>query len=333
MRRAVILMSIAMALAGCARNNLPELPPAPMGEPAPPPAKMTLRDIGPRTLKVGPTKMYQTPSDAALRASDGDTIVIEAGRYTDCSVWKANNLTIKDAGDGDVVIDGPVCDGKGLFVVQGNNVTVRGITFRGATSPDANGAGIREEGETLTVENSAFLDGQDGILAMTARSGTITIRSSRFEGNGFCTKDNVHCPHGIYIGVALLRVEDSTFRGHHGGHHIKSRSKRTELTGNTIEDGPNGSSSYLVDIPDGGSLVMRNNVLEKGPKSENPCCAITIGEESVSNPTDEIVLENNKFKNDLPKKVMFLRNLTATAPQLSGNSFTGHVVPVGTSGG
>jgi hypothetical protein len=328
MERAAILVFLAVMVAGCASNNLPELPPAPMGEPAPPPAEATARDIGPRTLKVGPTEMYLTPSDAAARAFDGDTVVIDAGHYHDCSVWKASNLTIQANGDGDVVIDGAVCEGKGLLVIKGDNVSIRGITFRGAAAGDGNGAGIREEGDTLTVEDSTFLDNQDGILAMTKRSGTVIIRHSRFEGNGACIGHDLGCSHGIYVGTALLRVENSTFRGQHAGHHIKSKARRTELTGNTIEDGRDGTSSYLVDVPDGGSLIMRDNILEKGPKSQNPCCAISIGAESASNPTDEIVLENNSFKNDFPGTVIFLRNLAGATPTLSGNTFSGRVVPV-----
>lgn len=319
----------AIMLAGCA-STLPELPAAPMGEPVSSSSIAALPEIpAPRTLRVGPDETYRTPSAAAAVAFPGDTILIDAGHYTDCSVWNADNLTIQ--ADGDVVIDGPVCDDKALFVIVGRNATVRGITFRGAKSSAGNGAGIREHGETLTVENSTFLDNENGILAATAKSGTITIRNSHFEGNGTCIQEKLGCSHGIYVAAALLRVENSTFRAQREGHHIKSRSDRTELTGNTIEDGADGTSSYLVDLPDGGSLVMRDNVLEKGAKSQNANCAVTIGEESTRHPTAEIVLENNRFTNNMPKPVMFLRNLTGITPRLVGNVFQGRVIPVGSS--
>lgn len=327
MKRLLAVAGTAIVLAGCA-NKLPELPPAPMGEPVRPTGNAASPDTSVRTLRVGSDEAYKQPSAAAAAALRGDTIVIDAGHYTDCAVWNADNLTIQ--ADGDVVVDGPVCDDKGLFVINGRNVTIRGLTFRGAKSSAGNGAGIREHGETLTVENSTFLDNQNGILAATAKTGTVTIRNSLFEGNGTCIEEKLGCAHGIYIAAGFLRVENSTFRRQLEGHHIKSRSDRTELIGNTIEDGADGTSSYLVDLPDGGSLVMRNNILEKGVNSQNATCAITIAEESTRHPTAEIVLENNRFTNDMPKPVMFLRNVTSVTPQLSGNVFQGRVIPVGT---
>jgi nitrous oxidase accessory protein NosD len=305
-----LLVASAVVLAGCA-SNLAENPSS-------------------RTLRVGPDEPYRQPSAAAAAALNGDTIVIDAGHYTDCSIWNADNLTIR--ANGDVTIDGPVCDGKGLFVIEGRNATVRGIAFRGARASDGNGAGIRGQGETLTVENSTFRDNQNGILATTVKTGTVTIRNSVFEDNGTCALERLGCSHGIYVAAELLRVEHSTFRRQRVGHHIKSRSGRTELTGNTIEDGTNGTASYLVDLPDGGSLIMQNNILEKGPKSEKPCCAITIGEESTAYPTAEIVLENNRFTNDMPTPVTFLRNNTDATPRLLGNVFRGKVIPVGGPG-
>ncbi|HEY4125672.1 MAG TPA: right-handed parallel beta-helix repeat-containing protein [Rhizomicrobium sp.] len=351
--RVLVLALVAGALAGCA-SNLPELPPAPMGSPAPPPDRTEAHEglsisassqpappqlasveipasahpSSPNTLRVGPGEKYPRPSAAAVAASTGDTIIITAGHYTDCAVWKAGGITI--AGEGEVVIGGTVCGGKGLFVVDGDNTSVRGITFSGAHSADGNGAGIRGEALNLTVENSVFLGNENGILATTAQSGTVIIRNSRFEGNGSCTQS---CAHGIYIGhVALLRVENSVFRKQHSGHHIKSRALRTELVGNTLEDGPDGDASYLVDIPNGGALSMTRNTMQKGPRASNPDIAISIGEEGANNPTPEIVLEDNSFVNDLPHRVIFVRNLTGTTPKLTRNNFSGRVVPAGSPG-
>jgi hypothetical protein len=75
---------------------------------------------------------------------------------------------------------------------------------------------------------------------------------------------------------------------------------------------------------------MRRNILEKGPRSRNPACAITIGEESTRHPTSEIMLEDNRFSNDIPSPTVFLRNLTGHTPRLSGNDFQGPVTAVGT---
>jgi hypothetical protein len=203
---------------------------------------------------------------------------------------------------------------------------VRNITLQRARVPDANGAGIRAEGGNLTVENSRFLDNEDGILSSSPQGIQIRIIGSEFIGNGKCEKA---CAHGIYINhVALLHVERSKFLNTHVGHHIKSRALRTEVINCTIEDGPQGNASYLIDIPNGGTLIAEGNTMEKGPKADNQAYAIMIGEEGVSQPTGETTIRNNKFTNDQNRPTTFLRNLTATRAQLIGNVFKGDVRPL-----
>jgi hypothetical protein len=82
--------------------------------------------------------------------------------------------------------------------------------------------------------------------------------------------------------VDLLRVENSHFSNSNTrqGHSIKSRALSTEVIGCTITDGPDGTSSYLIEAPNGGALIVRGNSLEKGPKSENHKAAIAIGAEA-----------------------------------------------------
>ena len=283
-----------------------------------------------RILRVGPGLTFATPSAAAAVAQSGDTIEIAPGTYRDCAVWPAGarGLTITAAAGGAVAIADRTCEGKAIFVVKGDNVTVRGITFTGAKVPNHNGAGIRAEARNLTVEDSKFLDNEEGMLAGALTGSTIIVRGSYFKGNGNCL-DPAGCAHGIYAGnIDRLIVENSTFIEQHIGHHIKSRAERTELVGNTIQDGQNGNSSYLVDIPDGGALIMRNNILQKGPLSDNPSVAVTLGEESNRNATPEIVIENNQFTNHLPRETTFVRNLTGRPAVLRGNGLTGPVRPL-----
>ena len=277
-----------------------------------------------RTLQVGPQLEMKSPSAAATVAKDGDTVLIGPGQYADCAVWRANNLVIE--GRGDVVIRDKVCEDKGIFVTKGANITIRGIEFAHARSSNNNGAGIRVEGPNLTVESSRFTDNENGILAGPHAQSRILIRASVFSLNGKCEPD---CTHGIYIGtVGLLQVANSVFLQQNVGHHIKSRALRTELIGNTIKDGPVGTASFSVDLPDGGALVMRNNVLEKGPKSENHLCAISIAEESKKNPVGELTIEGNVFANDLGQSTAFVRNQSLALARLKGNKLTGVVVPL-----
>lgn len=273
------------------------------------------------TLMVGPEQTYKVPSQAARVVQPGDTVIITPATYHDCSVWNADNITIEASAKG-VMLVKTVCNNKGIFVISGSNVTVSGITFSGAASTDGNGAGIREQGTNLTVKNSNFSYNEDGILADANSASTITITNSQFDHNGHCGKEG--CAHGIYIGsIALLQVENSTFYNTQQGHHIKSLAATTEITNCDIEDGPNGTASYEVDIPYGGNLEISNTVMEKGPKSQNHSTAISIGEGNESQLTNQLLVESNTFTNDGPPTV-FVTNDTSTSAELTGNTLLGN---------
>jgi len=276
------------------------------------------------TLEVGANRAYKSPSAAAAVAKDGDRIEIDPGKYFDCAVWHANGLVIEGTGPG-VVITDKTCMGKGLFVVAGNNTTVRKLTLTRARVPDMNGAGIRLDGGSLIVDQVKFIDNQNGILGGIP-GATVTIRNSEFEKNGFCGQ---YCAHGVYLNqINLLRVEHSRFIGTRQGHAIKSRALRTEVIGCDIEDGPEGTSSYLIDVPNGGAAIIRDNTLEKGPKSENHTTAIAIGEEGVSHATPEITIANNTLRNDGGYETALVWNVTATPARLTGNKLSGSVIPL-----
>lgn len=290
---------------------------------------LTPHDGFARVLEVGPQHDLKSPSAAAAAARDGDIVQIEPGEYVDCAVWRANQLTIAGKGPG-AVISTKTCQGKGLFVIGGRNVTVRNLTFTGARVPDANGAGIRAEGRNLTVERSRFIDNENGILAASDPQSTIRIVESEFAGNGSCAKD---CAHGVYIGaVGRLHIERSRFLANRFGHHIKSRALVTELIGNDILDGDKGTTSYLVDVPNGGTVIMEGNVLEKGRLSHNPGTAIAIGAEGMKNPTTKLLFTQNRFSSHLPGTTVFVRNLTNTEAVLVKNQIVGKVTPLAGKG-
>ena len=167
----------------------------------------------------------------------------------------------------DTVITDKTCQGKALFVIPGSKVTVRNLTLTRARVSDGNGAGIRAEGRNLLVERVRFIDNQNGILAAEQPQGEIIVRDSEFVRNGTCEQA---CAHGIYVNrLALLRVERSTFRETRQGHHVKSRAARTEVLGCDIGDGPTGTASYLVEVPNGSTSSL-NNRLGEGPEVGEP---------------------------------------------------------------
>jgi nitrous oxidase accessory protein NosD len=280
---------------------------------------------GAKTLQVGPNRELKQPSDAAAAAADGDTIEIDPVKngYFDCAVLKVSNLTVVGKGD-DVVLTDKTCQGKAILVALGNDITIRNLTLTRARVPDKNGAGIRAEGKNLTVDHVRFINNENGILGADSPDSTVRISDSEFTRNGKCDPS---CAHGLYIGhVALLRVERSKFFDNRIGHHIKSRAARTEIVGNDIQDGPEGTASYLIDISNGGGVLIEGNTLEKGPKCSNHSAAVVIGAEGVTQRTPEIVVRRNKFANDQTNETIFVRNMTATEAVLEGNTITGKVV-------
>ncbi len=283
--------------------------------------------VAARTLQVGPNQQYKLPSAAIAAARDGDTVRIAAGKYVDCAVVSANNVVIEGIGaNASAVLTDKICGGKALLVTAGANITIRNLTLTHARVPDHNGAGIRAEGRGLTIEHVKFIDDEDGILAGPIPDGTITIRDSEFIHDGSCESS---CAHGVYAGViALLHVEHSKFFDTQHAHHIKSRAFRTEVIGCNISDGPNGNASYEIEAPNGGSLLVRDNTIEKGPQAENHTAVIMIGSEGVSRPTPEIAIEHNTVRNDGSFPTVFVFNMTTTKAVLKGNKLSGKIEPL-----
>lgn len=278
-----------------------------------------------KVLEVGPDKPFRQPSDAIAAAENGDDVRIAGGQYFDCAIVRQDNLTIEGIGP-DAVLTDKTCAGKALLVIDGNNVTVRNLTLQRARVPDRNGAGIRAEGGDLTVENTRFINNENGILAADNPSASFRITGSSFIGNGRC---DGACAHGLYIGHAKLLVVDHTrFFDTHVGHNIKSRALRTEITDCDIEDGPTGTSSYLIEAPNGGTLIVERNKMEKGRLSQNQGNTIMIGSEGVTQPTAQITIRDNVFSNDENRPTTFVTNRTATPAELSGNVFKGQVRPL-----
>lgn len=277
-----------------------------------------------KVLLVGPDRDLRMPSDAAAVAEDGDVVRFDPGEYVDCAIWRARGLVL-EAPAGAAHVRDRACAGKAIWVIAGDDVTVENITFSGARVPDQNGAGIRAEGKNLTVRRSRFYDNENGLLGGTVAGSTILIEGSVFERNGKCA---ANCAHGVYVDrIERLRVVGSRFRDQRVGHHVKSGALALEVLGSTIEDGPEGTASYLIDVTSGGAVVIADNRMQKGPKSENRGTAIHIAGGGAADGA-EYRISNNRFRSDNPAEVAFVRNRTIVPAVLAGNRLEGNVVPL-----
>ena len=277
---------------------------------------------GGNVLEVGPTQRLKLPSQAAAAAGAGDIIRIAPGDYTDCAVWRASRLTIEATGEGAVLAD-KTCAGKGIFVIDwqrhhGAQSHLRARRGAGPQRRRHSRRGPQPDHRAQQVHRQ-----RERHPRQPHAGSTIRIVDSEFRGNAKC---EAQCAHGIYVNaIDRLEIEHSRFIDQHIGHHIKSRARNTVLIDNDIADGPNGNSSYLVDIPNGGDLLMQGNRLQKGKMAENTGTAVPIGEEGVKNPTHDLIIRDNNFTSDLPEPTVFVRNRTTTPAMLSGNHLQGRV--------
>ena len=251
----------------------------------------------PRELRVGPGEAFAKPSDAARAARDGDTVVIEAGEWKgDVCVWRANDLTILGAGADATVLyaEGRAAAGKGLWVVQGTNVTIRGVTLRGAACPDRNGAGIRHEADgALTVTDCRFEGNENGVLSGIAPKAVLTFERCVFRGNGAGDGQS----HNLYVGRArMLVLRDCASDHAREGHALKSRALETVVERCVFDDGDDGRSSYLVDCPNGGRVRIAGCRFVQSPVAPNGTM-VSVGEEGGLHPGSVLDQRDNRFEN------------------------------------
>jgi hypothetical protein len=219
-----------------------------------------------------PTRSAQSYIDAAPA---GSTVVIPPGLYGK-GIKIDKDLSVDLTG---VVFDRPV-GGKANVLIQNPKrkikVTVTGYDMPGA-KVNGNGAAIRTDYDyDLTVRRFHIYDSNMGILTGN-RGGTMTLEDGLIE-DACCGTD---LSHGVYMGLSdalvMRRVTVTNLR--RLGHLVKSRASRT-----TIEDckliGGDGRYSREIDIPNGGIIVIRHNVIEKGPNTDN-ADSIAIGTEAV----------------------------------------------------
>ena len=306
--------------------------PSPAPTPAPPPnpsSPTPSADACPaatgRTLLVGPGKTYTVPSAAAAAAQAGDRVLITPGDYRgDVATWRAANLVIcGDGGRARLFADGKDAQGKGIWVIAPSNAattTIVNVEFHDAKVPDKNGAGIRHESGHLVLRNTGFYDNEDGILG-GGGPVTVTIERSEFARNGFGDGFS----HNIYIGgIDRLHVVASYFHEAKIGHNLKSRAKENVIENSYFVDGANGTSSYLLDFPDGGIVFMRGNLLHKGPKAENTI-AVAYGAERNIWPTNTVTLIHNTLVNTMGRGTFisfaaYTQQATLTANLFAGNA-------------
>src|SRR5699024_382683 len=130
-------------------------------------------------LCVGPDYSLKRPSQAARMAQEGNTVYIEAGNYTDCTVWPVS-VTIRGI-HGQPKIGGKVCRGKGVWITQGKNTVIENVELHGALGGVSNAAAIRHEGKALVLRNVEIYNNHNGILSGHDPESSVEVYDSVFH--------------------------------------------------------------------------------------------------------------------------------------------------------
>lgn len=278
------------------------------------------------TLQVGPGKTYAKPCAAFAAAQAGDTVEIDAagnGTYDgDVCAFNKADLTIRGV-NGRAKIDaaGKSSQGKAIWVIQGASNVVENIELSGCAVPDKNGAGIRQEGRNLTVRGCSFHDNEDGILTGADAQSEILIETTEFANNG--AGDGYS--HNMYIG----HVGKFTLRycySHHAkiGHLVKSRAAKNFILYNKLVDAADGTASYEIDLPNGGTSYVIGNVIQQGQATDNSTIVSYRAEGgSAENPGDDLYFVNNTVVDERSPAGLFVRVNATTPAVIKNNIFRG----------
>lgn len=277
------------------------------------------------TLQVGPGKPYAKTCAAIAVAKPGDVIEVDAaGVYPgDTCAWSTDGLTVRGVG-GRAKIDltgGTPAQQKGIFTIAAANATIENFELSGAAisaSAGNNGAGIRHQGLNLTVRNCYFHDNQNGILGApsTAGMGNVLIERSEFAHNG--AGDGYS--HNMYLGnYAQLVLQYSYSHRGNVGHLVKSRAHASFILYNRITD-EDGTASYEIDLPNGGTGYVIGNLIEQAATTQNPGI-VTFAEEGVPAGYDtHLYVVNNTILNH-KKSGTFVVDPSTTPALLQNNVF------------
>ena len=235
---------------------------------------------------------------------------------------RRNGVTVLAHG---VHLFGKATNRKAAIVVKGDDVVIEGLECSHIAVRDVNGACVRASGRNLTLRKVYFHDAQTGLLAARAE-GRIVIEDSTFERLG--DPEGRANPHAIYIDSSVdefILRRSRVLSSSGEGHEVKSRAARTVIIDSVIAS-LDGRDSRLIDVPNGGDVIIRGNVLEEGPNSaNNEIIGIGLELRRAKRRRHEVnraLIENNLVLMDRGG-TKFLRSRDVPDPRTQNNLFIG----------
>lgn len=250
---------------------------------------------GQRPYSIAETgRSYGTLQQAVDAIGDASgTIRIASGRWRDCAVQTKGSVAYVAQVPGQAALDGGVCEGKAALVLRGRSARVDGLIFTNMRVPEFNGAGIRLEHGDLSVSQSWFMDSNEGILTAEDPGGSILIEKSTFTRLGTCEGAG-GCAHSLYIGnYGALTVRRCRFEQGRGGHYVKSRAARIEITRSSFDDSRGKATNYMIDLPGGASGTIAENWFVQGQDKENYSAFIAVAAEGKARSSNGLAIAAN----------------------------------------
>jgi len=280
---------------------------------------------GRRILRVGTSRELKTPAEAAAAAEDGDLVEIDPGTYQGADAvarWTQNDIVVRGASERPHLrAAGAAVADRDVWLFTGHDVVVENVEISGARSPYGNGAGIRHIGRNLTLRHVRLADNENGVLIGNEHpDSSIVIEFSELARNG----DDIGQAHNIYVGRSgSLILRYSYSHGTRPGHLVKSRARENLIAYNRIADSNDGGSSYLIDLPEGGSATIIGNELQQGTETNNHIM-VSFAAENLRHENNSLTLASNTIynrdfrgivlRNHSDAEALLVNNLVGGAP-------------------
>jgi hypothetical protein len=231
-------------------------------------------------------------------------VEVAPGEYRrDVAVWSQRDLVIRGVGRRpSLIANGASADAKATFIVRGDRVRIENLGFFGARVPHRNGAGIRLEKGRLEIAGCHFEDNENGVLTNNDDAIELSIDRCTFVENGAGDGQS----HNLYAGaIGRLNVSSSYFARSRVGHLLKSRARESLVVYSRFS-GEDGTSSYELEFPNGGTVHVMGCLVQQGPRSEN-ATIVSCGAEGYRWPLTEIHLAFNTIVNNRLMGGVFVR--------------------------
>jgi hypothetical protein len=103
------------------------------------------------------------------------------------------------------------------------------------------------------------------------------------------------CSHSIYVGkYGRVIVTNSRFDRGTGGHYVKSRAARNDISDNSFDDTQGRETNYMIDLPAGSTGNIVRNIFVQGRNKENYSAFIAVAAESRTHRSAGLVVSGNK---------------------------------------